>query len=220
MSTGNINLDILQNEIVNAGLSGAKIYKDKAIESIKSRYDLTDCFAEEIYNMILDSSKKESDKSELIVTAPTSFSINAKGTKNTVEKLIYEAEHEIIITGYSLSGYFEDLIDVLINKSKSGILVKFFANNLEGDTYEKLLMYKGTFLKIYNYNNTDDTMAALHAKVICVDRINTLITSANLSYHGQEGNIEVGTLNKSSALANQVNDFLTTLLFKKVFTEL
>ena len=37
-------------------------------------------------------------------------------------------------------------------------------------------------------------MAALHAKVISVDEQQTLITSANLSYHGQEGNIELGTL--------------------------
>ena len=30
-------------------------------------------------------------------------------------------------------------------------------------------------------------MAALHAKVISVDKKDNLITSANLSYHGQEG---------------------------------
>jgi phosphatidylserine/phosphatidylglycerophosphate/cardiolipin synthase-like enzyme len=35
-------------------------------------------------------------------------------------------------------------------------------------------------------------MAAFHAKVISVDGEKTLITSANLSYHGQQGNIEMG----------------------------
>lgn len=44
-------------------------------------------------------------------------------------------------------------------------------------------------------------MSALHAKVICVDQQKTLITSANLSYHGQEGNIELGTIIDSGKTA-------------------
>ena len=63
-------------------------------------------------------------------------------------------------------------------------------------------------------------MSALHAKVICVDQKKTLITSANLSYHGQEGNIELGTLIESNKTANQVEDLFTKLLFNKVFVEI
>lgn len=52
-------------------------------------------------------------------------------------------------------------------------------------------------------------MAALHAKVISVDGQRTLITSANLSYHGQEGNIELGTLIESVKTAKEVEDLFT-----------
>lgn len=62
-------------------------------------------------------------------------------------------------------------------------------------------------------------MAALHAKVIVVDQAETLITSANLSYHGQEGNIELGTRIVSPEIAKQVDDVFTKLLFSKVFVE-
>lgn len=62
-------------------------------------------------------------------------------------------------------------------------------------------------------------MAALHAKVISVDGEKTLITSANLSYHGQQGNIEMGTVIDSKAIAKQVDDVFTQLVFKKVFVE-
>ncbi len=62
-------------------------------------------------------------------------------------------------------------------------------------------------------------MASLHAKVICVDKHKTLITSANLSYHGQEGNIELGTLIESQKIANQVEELFTRLVFSKVFVE-
>lgn len=47
----------------------------------------------------------------------------------------------------------------------------------------------------------------------------TPITSANLSYHGQEGNIELGTLIESSQIAKQVKDIFTQLMFKKIFVE-
>ena len=63
-------------------------------------------------------------------------------------------------------------------------------------------------------------MAALHAKVISVDRQMTLITSANLSYHGQEGNIEIGTLVQSQDIAKEIEDLFTKLLFTKVFKEI
>ena len=84
----------------------------------------------------------------------------------------------------------------------------------------KLIRYKGRFLKIYDYSNDEDKMAALHAKVISVDMTRTLITSANLSYHGQQGNIELGTLIESAGIARQLDNVLTQLIFKKVFKEI
>lgn len=48
----------------------------------------------------------------------------------------------------------------------------------------------------------------------------TLITSANLSYHGQQGNIEFGTLIESKQIAKQIDDVFTKLIFAKVFKEI
>ena len=53
-----------------------------------------------------------------------------------------------------------------------------------------------------------------------MDQEKTLITSANLSYHGQEGNIELGTLVKSTEIAKQVDDIFTHLIFNKVVKEI
>lgn len=162
----------------------------------------------------------QGDRSELVVTAPPSFSVKARSTVNTVSSMILRAQNSILITGYSLSGYFGDLVDCMIQKSKSGVLIKFFANGLEGQAeFEKLLKYRGRFLRIYNYQKPEDPMSSLHAKVICVDQSKTLITSANLSYHGQEGNIEMGTYIESATIARQVDEVFTKLLFSKVFLE-
>ena len=55
---------------------------------------------------------------------------------------------------------------------------------------------------------------------ISVDQQQTLITSANLSYHGQQGNIELGTLIESKQIAKQIDDIFTKLIFTKDFCEI
>lgn len=225
MSTGNVNLDILLNAIKDT----APVSPDRqsttnapAVNLIKKRYpNLSPAEAEEIYLLVSSAlMTNQGDRSELVVTAPPSFSVKARSTVNTVSSMILGAQSSILITGYSLSGYFGDLVDCMIQKSKSGVLIKFFANGLEGQAeFEKLLKYRGRFLRIYNYQKPKDPMSSLHAKVICVDQSKTLITSANLSFHGQEGNIEMGTYIESATIARQVDEVFTKLLFSKVFLE-
>lgn len=219
MSTGNINLDLLLSRIQHDALTGTR----DSVASIRKRYPaLTEKEALEIYSLVAGASNDNAtEKASLVVTAPASFSLRAKSTKNTVENLIKSAKSSLLITGYSLSDYFGDLVDVIIHKSQSGIFVKFFVNDIESQTgFDKIVRYKGRFLKVYNYpKQKDDRMSALHAKVLSVDGNKTLITSANLSFHGQEGNLELGTLMESSEIARQVDEVFTRLIFKKVFVE-
>ena len=89
---------------------------------------------------------------------------------NVVQSMINGAERNILITGYSLSSYFSELVDTIILKSQRGVFVKFFVNGIDKQPgFDKILRYKGRFLKIYNYHQEDDKMAALHAKVISVE---------------------------------------------------
>ena len=212
-----VNPDILFNTIKEDQENGTS----KASEMLKQAFpgvgdscdDLASLFGQALI-------QDDSDKISLVVTAPPSFSINARTTMNVVRSVIEEANSSILITGYSLSSYFADLVDIIIQKSQSGVFVKFFVNDIDSqENFEKLLRYKGRFLKIYNYKKQEDSMAALHAKVISVDQKKTLITSANLSYHGQQGNIELGMLAESKKIAKQLDDVFTKLIFEKEFTE-
>ena len=219
MSTGNVNLDILLGQIEADRIANTK----QSIPQIMKRYpSLSQKQAEEIYQLVTAASAEEKTVSaSLVTTVPPSFSVRAKSTKNPVEGLIRGAKRSVLITGYSLSGYFADLVDVLIEKSQKGVYVKFFVNNIENQKgLDKLCRYKGRFLHIYNFAGSNDSMAALHAKVISVDEQQTLITSANLSYHGQEGNIELGTLVDSREIAKEVDDIFTHLIFTKVVKEI
>lgn len=219
MSTGNVNLDILLGQIEADRIANTK----QSIPQIMKRYPcLSQKQAEEIYQLVTVASAEErAVTASLVTTVPPSFSVRAKSTKNTVEGIIRGAKRSVLITGYSLSGYFADLVDVLIEKSQKGVYVKFFVNNIENQKgLDKLCRYKGRFLHIYNFAGSNDSMAALHAKVISVDEQQTLITSANLSYHGQEGNIELGTLVDSREIAKQVDYIFTHLVFTKVVKEI
>lgn len=218
MSTGHMNLDILLDQILSDAMAGA----NEAIRGIQKRYpSLSEQEATEIFSMISSAAERSDDGAELIITAPPSFALKAKPTKVVVNSMLSNAKSNILITGYSLSDYFSDLIDCVIRKSQEGVFVKFFVNDIESqNSFDRLCRYKGRFLKIYNYPKQEDKMSALHAKVISIDRQDTLITSANLSYHGQEGNIELGAKIHSKDVARQVEDVFTRLVFKRTFVEL
>lgn len=219
MQGRNINSDILFNAIKEDQENGTSV----ASGILKQAFPRIDAETGNYLSSLIAQAMQQdtSDKVSLVVTAPSSFSINARTTMNVVSSMIEGAESSILITGYSLSSYFADLVDTIIQKSQRGVFVKFFVNDIDSqDSFEKLLRYKGRFLKIYNYKKQEDSMSALHAKVLSVDQKKTLITSANLSYHGQQGNIELGTLAESKKIAKQLDDVFTKLIFAKVFMEI
>lgn len=215
MSTGSISLDILLNQIRNDAMAKTQ----DAVKDIRRRYpSLSQKEATEIHKMIVAASLGQQDETTLVVTAPPSFAIQSRVTKVVVDDMLNRANKSILITGYSLSDYFSDMIDRIIQKSQQGVFVKFYVNNIESQRcFDRLLRYQGRFLEIYNYPKQQDAMSALHAKVISVDQEETLITSANLSYHGQEGNVELGTHVISKDIAIQVERVFTQLIFSKVF---
>lgn len=215
MSTGNISLDILLHQVKMDAIAQT----NDAVASIQKRYPaLSQKEALEIHKMIASVSQEQHDQAALVVTAPPSFAIRNKVTKVVVDDMLSRAQKSILITGYSLSEYFSDMIERIIQKSQQGILVKFYVNNVESQRcFDRLLKYHGRFLEVYNYPKQQDSMSALHAKVISIDQRETLITSANLSYHGQEGNIELGTQIVSKEIAIQVEQLFTQLVFSKVF---
>ena len=164
--------------------------------------------------------KEHNETAELVITSPDSFRVKSRKIKDVTYSLVSEAEQSIIITGYAISDYFSEMLDVIIRKSQQGIYVTLYVNDLEKQksVLERLLSYQSKFLKIYEYQkDKDDKMAALHAKILVVDKEMSLLSSANLSYHGMQGNIEMGILIKSVDKAKQIENLLKELVRMKVF---
>jgi len=159
---------------------------------------------------------------DLVVTVPHSFAIKSSPTSVTMENLLRSSQRNIIITGYSISEYFEDFINIIIEKITKGVHVQLYLNDYESkkEVLDKLILYKGKFLEIYNFNKSSSGIEALHAKVISIDGEKNLITSANLSFNGLQKNIEVGTLITSKRIANSIISMFKELYYMKYFTKI
>lgn len=104
-----------------------------------------------------------------------------------------------------------------------GVYVRLYVNDTEKqkEVLDRLMSYRSRFLQIYEYQKQeDDKMAALHAKLIVSDVKRSLVSSANLSYHGMQGNIEMGFLIESHDKAKQIEEVMKKMVRMKVFSKL
>jgi len=212
----------LKDEIEQYVLLNAADAFKKSISLIEKRFP--NCTPKEIMDILQMACKLYNCKSgeccELVITAPSSFKLKARKTKLVVNSILSSAEKSITLTGYSISEYFDEMIELIIRKSTQGVYVKLYVNNAQKhqDVIERLNTYTSKFIKIFSYNQqSDDRMSALHAKLIVVDGHTSLISSANLSYHGMQGNVEMGVLIESTEKAQEIESLLKTLKEQKIF---
>ena len=209
--------------INNFSITGNEDVFAKPLSELAKAYP--NCSQEEVLSILqlcistVNSDKKE--KLELVITAPDSFSIKSRKIRNVIRELLENATESIMFTGYSISEYFKDMIDTIIQKSQTGVYVTIYVNEPSKQDLEKLLAYQGNYLRIYEYEkNEEDKMAALHAKIIVVDKCRSLVSSANLSYHGLKGNIELGLLLDSEDKGKQIVDVFKELTRMRIFKKI
>ena len=213
---------LIADSLENYSVNGVDASFTKVIVELKEYFP--NCSDEEITDIInlcmqLYSSKK-TERADLVLTAPDSFRVKALRTKKTLQKLIEGTEKSLTITGYSISDYFADMLDVIIRKSQQGVYVRLYVNDMEKQksALDRLMAYKSRFLQVYEYQKQeDDKMAALHAKLLVSDAKKSLVSSANLSYHGMQGNVEMGFLIESSEKAKQIEEVMKEMVRMKVF---
>ena len=227
MRNKSVRVDFLVGMISDALKEYSVIASEEIFDPIirEISKDFPSCSEEEILEIlqlcISLALNKPEEKTELVITTPDSFKLRSRKIRDVIEELLNSAEESIVFTGYSISDYFAEMIDTIIRKSQQGIYVTLYVNNAERQSLERFLAYQGRFLKVYEYSKLkEDKMAALHAKILVVDKKKSLVSSANLSYHGLEGNIEMGLLIESPNKAKQIDELLKELRKMKVFTAL
>ena len=166
---------------------------------------------------------RKCERAELAVTAPVSFKLKARKIHEVMETMLLNAKKSITLTGYSVSDYFSEMIDLIIRKSQKGVYVRLYLNDYEKykTNLKRLMDLRNKHLRVFLFQKKeDDALAALHAKTIVVDEKELLVSSANLSYHGMQGNIEMGIRLESENKAGQIESLLREMVSMKIFREL
>ena len=228
MWDSNIRLELISSEIIQAieafcVRNDSKVF-GTVITNLKKEFpSLSDQEIWQIIGLCVNVySGKEAEKAELAITAPISFKLKARKINEVITNMIQDSQKSITLTGYSVSDYFSEMIDLIISKSQQGIYVRLYLNDYEKHktNLKRQMDLRTKHLRVFDYQKQDDEMAALHAKTIVVDEKELLVSSANLSYHGMQGNVEMGIRLVSEDKAKQVESLLKEMVGMKVFKEL
>ena len=228
MWDSNIRLELISSEIIQAieafcVRNDSKVF-GTVITNLKKEFpSLSDQEIWQIIGLCVNVySGKEAEKAELAITAPISFKLKARKINEVITNMIQDSQKSITLTGYSVSDYFSEMIDLIISKSQQGIYVRLYLNDYEKHktNLKRLMDLRTKHLRVFDYQKQDDEMAALHAKTSVVDEKELLVSSANLSYHGMQGNVEMGIRLVSEDKAKQVESLLKEMVGMKVFKEL
>lgn len=228
MWDSNIRLELISSEIIQAieafcVRNDSKVF-GTVISNLKKEFpSLSDQEIWQIIGLCVNVyGGKEAEKAELAITAPISFKLKARKINEVITNMIQDSQKSITLTGYSVSDYFSEMIDLIISKSQQGIYVRLYLNDYEKhkNNLKRLMDLRTKHLRVFDYQKQDDEMAALHAKTIVVDEKELLVSSANLSYHGMQGNVEMGIRLVSDNKAKQVESLLKEMVGMKIFKEL
>lgn len=140
---------------------------------------------------------------QLVWTAPGAPPA-ARRTAQVASEMLKEAARTAIVVGYSLTKAAAPFIAELAEATRRGVTCTLVADRME----DKLATLSSHWPSDLGFPplwsrpaDPDDEQSALHAKFIVVDSRRLLVTSANLTFHGFHGNIELGVLLEGTVAA-------------------
>lgn len=131
---------------------------------------------------------------ELVATIPPEIPALARSTERVVHEMLAGAIDEVILLGYELSD--ANLLAMLAEASRKGAAIIVICDRSRGNLprIEASWPAQVTRPRIFHDRARTDAApyASMHAKCVLVDGRDLLITSANFTFHGLRGNIEIG----------------------------
>lgn len=211
-------------EELNSYIRNEDIYgEDAIIKELKKTFpnldinDLNNIIA--LFKLQNKTFEKEVISAELVATVPAL--IHNKKTRRTIGVLreyIHASKHTILITGYTISEFVKDLIQLLNKKASEGVIIKFFLDKHVDEKFIKSIVKINKNFKIYKLVNSK-VYSNLHAKIAVFDNKHALISSSNLSYNGIINNIEIGSILHGEGV-RELETLFEVMLERKFFKEL
>jgi phosphatidylserine/phosphatidylglycerophosphate/cardiolipin synthase-like enzyme len=131
---------------------------------------------------------------ELVATLPPETPGIARPTDRVIREMIEHASSEIILLGYEFTD--REVVELLAAAASRGAAVIMICDRGRGAAARVVDAWPaGTRRpKIFHDRERSERApwASMHAKCLLVDGSDLLVTSANFTFHGLHGNIEIG----------------------------
>lgn len=159
-------------------------------------------------------------ETELAVTAPPSTSSTARPTLFVIREMIESAQREVLLVGYRITN--KEILQMLWTASKRGIKVVLVCDRKDGDAKSIRQSWPAAVPAPTIHEDItlpDGDYKKMHIKALVVDSTQLLVSSANFTQLGMDGNIEFG-LRTTGKPASDAKTILMQLIRSDLFQEL
>jgi phosphatidylserine/phosphatidylglycerophosphate/cardiolipin synthase-like enzyme len=198
------------------------------VKQLTMAWQKTSVSSSELAAMLLTAShvysKVTSEEStELVWTGPTTPFVSARRTEQVLLQVISAAERTLFIT--SFVAYDVSMIVKALNAANErGVMISILlelsqdkGGSLTFDTIEKMrIQVPSARLYVWHDKDNEYCGGCVHAKVAVADGKECFITSANLTGHAMEKNIEAGVIISGGSIPRQLNKHLFSLVNTKI----
>ena len=155
---------------------------------------------------------------ELAWTYPGSARPGLRTTGGVAREIVDSSEQSLLVVGYSvttdskMAGLASQTIVAMARAAERGVVVTAVLHRKANRAAILEAWREGVPPpSIFTWRALDDEMASVHAKLLVADRRDALVTSANLTYHGFEGNFEMG-VRVGGHVAAEIHDRIHELI--------
>lgn len=132
--------------------------------------------------------------------------IAALPTWPTLEKMLLDAEDEVVIVGYAIKTDLDVVLDSLVACSRRGVRLTFLINDLHSNPklieWLESLPYRPNIF--FRPKDPADGRTSLHIKCVIVDGKKAMFGSANLTEYGMKMNIEMNLAIEDEVLVQRM----------------
>ncbi|AHV36243.1 MULTISPECIES: DISARM system phospholipase D-like protein DrmC [Aeromonas] len=198
------------------------------VEKLVLAWQKTSVSPDELASMLLTAAhvytKATAEQStELVWTGPTTPFVSARRTEQALLQVINSAKRTLFITSF-VAYDVSTIVTALNEANERGVAISMLlelsqdqGGSITFDAIAKMMALVPS-ARLYAWHEKSDPFSggSVHAKVVVADDRECFITSANLTGHAMEKNMEVGLLISGGHIPKQLHGHLRSLVDTKL----
>lgn len=168
---------------------------------------------------LMQAGQPRAEPAEFVATVPPGTQSQARPTQVVLREMLTSARRQVIALGYEITD--RTCIGLLRDASQICPEMLILCDRGKGSGRTLASTWPGGGFRPRFFENVevnDPPLSSMHCKALLVDGADLLITSANFTFHGMNGNLEFG-VRLRGAQARPAQTILTQLLRSGFFQE-